>query len=142
MQNIFGFVEMFCSFDLPSGLMATIKTNKMNTQTNSIRPVSQNIETFIAIAKNWKHTGDFSPIAKMFMYDLSTLKGSKIWSNRVAADECIKRLKGYYILDANATIDELENEILTRFNNYKIDNPKYYKQTEFTKAFEKVFQNI
>ncbi len=30
MKNIFGFVEMFCIFVLPSGLMVTIKTNKMN----------------------------------------------------------------------------------------------------------------
>jgi hypothetical protein len=32
MQNIFGFVEMFCIFVLPSGLMATIKTNKMRKE--------------------------------------------------------------------------------------------------------------
>ena len=34
MKNIFGFVEMFCIFVLPSGLMATIKTNKMRKQTD------------------------------------------------------------------------------------------------------------
>ena len=115
----------------------------MNTQTNSIKP-SQNIETFIAIAKNWKwhDTSYYSPIAERFVYDLDTLTGSKIWSDRVAADERIKRLKEYYMLDANATIDHLENEIVTRFNNYKIENPIYYRETEFMKAFKKVLQNI
>jgi hypothetical protein len=114
----------------------------MNTKTNSIRPVTQNIETFIAIAKKWKHTENYSPIAKMFVYDLDTLKGSKIWSNRAAADESIKKLKQFYMLDSNATIDELENEIVTRFNNYNIENPSYYRPTEFSKAFKKVLDNI
>jgi hypothetical protein len=114
----------------------------MNTQKNSIRTVCQNIETFISIAKNWKHTENYSPISGKYVYDLHNLKGTKIMSDRVAADEYIKKLKQFYLLDENATIDELENEIVTRFNNYKIENPNYYRPTEFYKAFKKALDNI
>lgn len=115
----------------------------MNTQTNSIKP-SLNIETFIEMAKNWKwNFQDFTPIAQKFMYDLDKLKMTNLpWIDREYADKCIKDLKVFYMLDENATIDELKNEIVTRYNNYKIENPNYYRQTEFSKAFEKVLQNI
>lgn len=119
----------------------------MNTQTNSIRPVCQNIEDFIAIAKNikWHDTDVYTPIAGRFVRDLDTLTSSKIWRDRVAADESIKKLKEFYIVDANATIDDLENEIVARFNNYKIENPIYYrdyKEMKFYKAMKKLFDNI
>ena len=111
-------------------------------QSNSNGFVSLNIEDFISIAKNMQHIGDYSPIAYRFMYDLSTLTGSKIWRDREAANHRIKILKEYYLLDANATIDELENEITTRFNIYKIYNPNWYKQTEYSKAFAKMMSRI
>lgn len=109
----------------------------MNTQID-------NIEIFMGKAKNLGYIGDYTAIASKFMYDLSTIKGLKIWehTNPEGANRQAKNTKSFYMLDQSVTNEELINEIEKRFNLYKIDNPNFYKVSKFTKALAKKMSRI
>lgn len=112
----------------------------MNTQITN-QKATQNIETYLQSVAQ-KRCGDYTMEAARYIYDLNTIKGAKIWSDRVAADNMIAKLKKFYLMNETATIDELQNHIQTMFDVHKIAVPSYYQQTEFNKRYIKVMNNI
>ena len=112
----------------------------MNTQTTNQKE-ALNIKTFLQFASG-RREGDYTMEAAKFIYDLDTIKGTKIWRDRLAADNMISKLKKFYLIDETATFDELQNHIQTMFDEHKIAVPNYYQQTELNKRFIKVMDRI
>lgn len=91
--------------------------------------------------------GDYSLIAERMQYDLSfcgifDFADAKIseWNDNLR--ERFKNLKSYYLIDENSSILQLKNAIKIRFESYKLDNPNWYIQTEYSKDLANLFKNI